>query len=75
MSGKGYLEVETFWLFEVGKTNQSSKLGEMVTDYPYAIEHKIRVIGYAERKWHIDPPTEDIRSHWKLWVLAKQPFF
>ena len=47
----------------------------MVIDYPYAIEHKIRVIGYDDCKWYIDPPIEDIRSHWKLWVLAKQLLF
>ena len=46
----------------------------MVIDYPYAMEHKIRVIGYADRKWYIDPMIEEIREHWKLWVLAKNQY-
>ena len=47
----------------------------MVTDYPYLIEHKIRVIGYTDRKWYIDSPIEDLKSHRKFWVLAKKPLF
>ena len=54
-------------------TNQLSQSKEMIIDYPYSIKYKIRVIRYADRKWHIDPPIEEIRSNWKLWVLVKQP--
>ena len=36
---------KTYRLFEVDETNQLSQSGEMVIDYPYAIEHKIMVIG------------------------------
>ena len=53
---KGYVEDKTFkflrWILSHSK--------EMVIDYPYAIEHKIRVIGYDDCKWYIDPPIEDI---------------
>ena len=72
---KGYSNDKTYRLFEVDETNQLSQSGEMVIDYPYAIEHKIRIIGYADRKWYIDPMIEEIRTHWKLWVLAKRPVF
>ena len=47
----------------------------MVTVYPYVIEHDIRLIGYIDCKCYIDRPIEDIKSHWKLWVLGKQPLF
>ena len=30
---------------------------------------------YADSKWYINPQIEDIRTHWKLWVLAKKPVF
>ena len=72
---KGYSDDKTYRFFEVDETNQLSQSPEMVIDYPYAIEHKIRVIGYADRKWYIDPMIEEIRPHWKLWVLAKKPIF
>ena len=29
----------------------------------------------ADRKWYIDPMIEEIRTHWKLWVLAKISLF
>ena len=45
----------------------------MVIDYPYVMEHKIRVIGYFDRKQYIYTSVEEIRSHWKLWVMGKQP--
>ena len=56
------------WMKQINCLNQ----GEMATRYPYTIEHKIRVIEYADRKWYIDPL---IRAHWNLWVLAKKPVF
>ena len=55
--------------------NQLSLSQEMVTDYAYAIEHNRRLIGYIDHNWYIDLPIEDIRSHWKLWELAKQMLF
>ena len=61
-------------LAKVDETNQLSHSGEMVIDYPYVIEHKIRVIQYAECNWYIDPMIEEIRPHWKLWVLAKKRY-
>ena len=39
---KGYSNDKTYQLFEVDETNQLSWFGEMVIDYPYAIEHEIR---------------------------------
>ena len=33
----------------------------MVIDYPYAIEHKIRVIRYIDHKQYIDPTIEDVK--------------
>ena len=51
---KGYLDDKTYRLFEVDETNQLSQSREMVIDYPYAIEHKIRVIGYSDHKLYID---------------------
>ena len=57
------------------RMHQLSQSGKMVIDYSYAIEHKIRVIRYVDRKWYIDPPIEDIMTHWKLWVLAKNLVF
>ena len=56
---KGYSDDKTYRFFEVDETNQLSQLGEMVIDYPYASEHKIRAIEYVDRKWY-----------WKLWVLG-----
>ena len=47
---KGYSDDKTYRFFEVDETNQLSQSGEMVIDYPYAIEHKIRVIRYAYHK-------------------------
>ena len=35
----------------------------------------ITVIGYVDSKCYIDPLIADITSHWKLWVLGKQPLF
>ena len=46
-------------LAKVDETNQLSHSGEMVIDYPYVIEHKIRVIGYAYRKRYIDTIIEE----------------
>ena len=72
---KGYSDDKTYRLLEVDETNQLSQSGEMVINYPYAIENKIRIIGYTDCKWYIDPMIEEIRTHWKLWVLAKRPLF
>ena len=72
---KGYSDDKTYRSFEVDEANQLTQSGEMRIDYPYAMEHKIRVIGYADRKWYIDPMIEEIKTHWKLWVLAKKPVF
>ena len=68
---KGYYK--TFCFIYVDNTSQLSQSLGAVINYPYIMEHKIRVISYVDHKWYIDPPIEDIRSHWKLWVLAKQP--
>ena len=29
----------------------------------------------SNRIWYINVPIEDVKSHWKLWVYAKQPLF
>ena len=50
-----------------------SQSQETIVDYPYVMEHKIRVIGYFDRKQYIYTSVEEIRSHWKLWVMGKQP--
>ena len=46
---KGYVEDKTFkflrWIL--------SHSEEMVIDYPYAMEHNIRVIGYVDCEWYI----------------------
>ena len=47
---KGYSYDNTYRFFEVDETNQLSQSRGMVIDCPYAIEHKIRVIGYADHK-------------------------
>ena len=65
---KGYSYDKTYRFFNVDETNQLSMLGEMVIDYPYAIEHKIRVIRYADRKWSIDPLIKEIRATQEPWV-------
>ena len=72
---KGYSDDKTYRSFEVDEANQLTQSGEMRIDYPYAMEHKIRIIGYADRKWYIDPMIGEIKAHWKLWVLAKIPVF
>ena len=56
----------SFLLFYVDNANQLSQSQEMVIDYPYVKEHKVRAIEYVDRKWYIGPPIEDIKSHWKL---------
>ena len=71
----GYLDDKAYRFLELDETNQLSQLGEMMIDYSYAIEHKIRIIGYTDSKWYIDPMIEEIRPHWNLWVLAKKPLF
>ena len=69
---KGYLEDKSFrffmWIKKINYLNCRKQ-------YPYAIEQKIRAIGYIDCKWYIDLLIVDIRSSWKLWVLAKQPLF
>ena len=49
----------------ISRIRLSILLRPIIQNYPYDIKHKTRVIGY------IDPPIEDTRPHWKLWVLAK----
>ena len=36
------------------------------------MEHKIRVFGYVDCKWYIDPPIKDIKSHQKF-RMARDP--
>ena len=54
------------FFFYVDNANQLSQSQEMVIDYPYVKEHKVRAIEYVDRKWYIDPPIEDTWSHWKF---------
>ena len=75
MTIKGYLKDKTFRLFYVDNASQLSPLQEVVINYPYVMEHKIRAIGYNDHNLYIDPPIEGIRSHSELWVAGKQPLF
>ena len=78
---KGYSDDKTYRSFEVDEANELTQSEEMRIDksqdktYPYAMEHKIRVIRYVHCTWYIGPMIEEIKTDWRLWVLAKKRVF
>ena len=56
LAAKGYFQDMTLCFFYVDNASQLSPLLEAVIDYPYVMEHKLRVIGYIDRRWYIDSP-------------------